>query len=201
VILGFFATPVAVGLFASADKVRQAAVQVMWPINQSLFPHQSQVIQEDPARALRMVRRSLWLLGGAGVIFGVVIVLGAPLIVRILFGQAFTQAVPVLRCFGLLIPLHALSVVISFQWMLPLGFDRQFNFVVFTSGIITIGLGILLTPRWGALGMAIAVNAAQAYSLVAIHFVLSRRALSPLGSTILTAQSAHKQSDPEMAKI
>lgn len=184
-ILGFFASPTAVGLFGGADKFRQAALQALWPINQTLFPHQSQTVKENLNEALKMVRRSLALLGGLSAIFGLILALGAPLFVRLLLGVAFLPAVDVLRVFSLLIPLQALGVVISIQWMLPLGFDREFNLVVLTTGVITVGLGVLLTPRAGALGMAVAVTAAQAYSLVAIHLVLQRKAVNPFSSNVL----------------
>ena len=40
-------------------------------------------------------------------------------------------------------------------------------------------MGILLAPRLGALGVAIAVTIAQIYALIAILIVLRQRGLSP----------------------
>jgi PST family polysaccharide transporter len=179
VILGVFATSTAVGLFAGAEKFRQVAAQGLWPINQALFPHQSQLVNENRTKALRMVRKSLALLGVLSSIFGLSLIFGAPVIVRLVLGAAFMPAVPVLRVLGVLVPLQALCDVISFQWMLPLRLDRQFNLVILTSGIGAVAMGILLAPPMGALGVAIAVTIAQMYALIAILIVLRRRGLSP----------------------
>jgi PST family polysaccharide transporter len=135
-----------------------------------------------------MVRKSLAVLGSLSAILGLILAFGAPIVVRVVFGEAFMPAVPILRVFGLLIPLQALCVVLSFQWMLPLGFDWEFNFVVFTSGIMSAAIGILLAPRMGALGMGIAVTIAQVYSLVAVHIILQRKGLSPFGRSILQTE-------------
>lgn len=178
-ILGVFASPAAVGLFGSADKFRQIAFQALWPINQTLFPHQSEKVKDDPLKGLRVVRGSLLSLGGLSVFFGLMLALGAPLIVRVVLGAAFLPAVPIVRVFGLLIPIQMLCTVISAQWMLPLGFDRQVSIVVLTAGVINAVAGIFLSIRSGALGMAIAVTIAQLYTVFALDFVLRRKGLHP----------------------
>ena len=175
----YLTTANAVGLFAGAEKFRQVAAQGLWPINQALFPHQSQLVSENRTKALRMVRKSLALLGVLSSIFGLSLIFGAPMIVRLVLGPAFMPAVPVLRVLGVLVPLQALCAVISFQWMLPLRLDRQFNLVILTSGIGAVAMGVLLAPLMGALGVAIAVTIAQMYALIAILIVLRRRGLSP----------------------
>jgi PST family polysaccharide transporter len=199
-ILGFFATPTALGLFASVDKIRQVALQAMWPITQTLFPHQSQLVKTNPKRALKMVQKSLALLGGLSVIFGLILALGAPLLVRIVLGSAFMPAVPVLRVFGLLVPLQTICTVIAFQWMVPIGFDRNFNFVVLTTGIVNVGIGIALVPHMGALGMAIAATVAQAYALTALEVTLRRKARSPFGAPTPQSEYLAAEAEAELLK-
>ncbi len=178
-ILGIFASPSAVGLFGSADKFRQIAFQALWPINQTLFPHQSEKVKDDPLKGLRIVRGSLLSFGGLSIFFGLMLAFGAPIIVRLVLGSAFLPAVPIVRVFGLLIPIQMLCTVISAQWMLPLGFDRQVSFVVLTAGLLNAVAGIFLSIRSGALGMAIAVTIAQLYTVFALDFVLRRKGLHP----------------------
>ena len=186
-ILGFFASPAAVGLFGSADKFRQLAFQALWPINQTLFPHQSQKVKDNPKQGLLLVRRSVLSLGGLSTIFGLALTFGAPLLVQLVLGRAFLPAVPVLRVFGLLIPLQALCAVVSAQWMLPLGLDRQVSLVVITAGALNAIAGIFLSMKAGALGMAIAVTIAQLYTVFALEFTLRRKGLSPWSRAGATA--------------
>jgi PST family polysaccharide transporter len=179
-ILGFFASPAAVGLFGSADKFRQVAFQALWPVNQTLFPHQSERVKRDPRDGLRTVRKSLLFLGGLGVLLGIALTAGAPFLVNLVLGPAFQAAVPVLRVFGFLIPLQAICTVVSTQWMLPLGLDRQVSFIVLTAGIVNAAAGIALSMRSGAVGMAIAVTLAQLYTAFAFEIALRQKGLSPL---------------------
>jgi polysaccharide transporter, PST family len=178
-ILGFFASPAAVGMFGSADKFRQVAFQAMWPINQTLFPHQSEKVKDDPKKGLRLVRGSLLSLGVLSILFGLTLALAAPILVRIVLGAAFLPAVPILRVFGLLIPIQMLCTVLSAQWMLPLGLDRQVSLVVLTAGALNAIVGVFLSIKAGALGMAIAVTIAQLYTVFALDAVMRRQGLHP----------------------
>jgi PST family polysaccharide transporter len=181
IILGFAASPAALALFVGADKIRQVANQALWPISQTLFPHQSQQIRENLVTGSRTVRRSIYAIGGLSALIGLALIVGAPLLVKIALGPAFVDAVPVVRVFGMLIPLSAVCTVIGFQWMLPLDLDRQFNFVILTSGLLNVLLGIVLAYRFGVVGMAVSLTVAQAYTLIAFRVVLRRQRLDPLG--------------------
>jgi polysaccharide transporter, PST family len=178
-ILGFFDSPAAVGLFGGADKIRQVANQAVWPISQAIFPHQAQQVQGDPASGVRLVRRSLLYLGGLGTALGLVVLFTAPLIVRIVLGSAFLPAVPALRIFSLVIPLSTVTGILAFQWLLPLGFDKGFNIVVLSTGILNVVLGILLVSKFGVTGMAVAVTVAEIYNVIGFDMVVRLKGLSP----------------------
>jgi polysaccharide transporter, PST family len=179
--LGFLGTLQAVGLFGGVDKIRTVASQSLWPVSQALFPHQSNRVTEDVEAGARTVRRSLLLIGGLSAVFGVVLAAGAPLIVRLVLGAAYLPAVPALRIFGLIVPLITCAGILCFQWMLPLGFDREFNFVVFTAGLVNVAGGLALAPKFGVTGMAIAVTLSEVYALIGFDTALRRKGLSPLG--------------------
>jgi PST family polysaccharide transporter len=180
-ILGFFASPTALGLYVGADKIGQASRQSLWPITQALFPRQSQAFQHDHQSGLRIVGRSLKIVGGLGICFGLVLVFAAPLLIRIALGPSFAAAVPTLRILGLLTPLTAVLTVLGFQWMLPLGMDRQFNTTFFVCGVIHMVLAALLTSRFGSVGMAMAVVLSHALMVACFIFFLVqyRTALPP----------------------
>jgi PST family polysaccharide transporter len=177
-ILGFVASPAAVGLYAGADKLRQVASQALWPVTQALFPHQSQQVKANPEQSVKTVHRSLLLLGGISSVFGLVLVAGAPLLVRLALGAAYTPAIPVLRIFGLLVPALTLASVAVFQWMLPLGLDRQFNYVVLMTGIVNLVAGVPLAWQYGATGMAVATLIGQLAGLLLLEWQLRRARLS-----------------------
>jgi O-antigen/teichoic acid export membrane protein len=124
--------------------------------------------------------RNVWfsfkILGGLGILSGLALVFGAPLLIRIALGPTFQEAEPTLRVLGALTPLTAIASVFGFQWMLPRGMDRQFNFVIFTAGLFHVVIASILTSRMGSMGMAIAVVLSQLY-IVLFFTVLFRQSL------------------------
>jgi PST family polysaccharide transporter len=151
----------------------------MWPVNQALYPKLTQQAQNNPRRALQTVRISLLFLGGLGLIFGLAIFLGAPLLVHLVLGPGFMESVPVLRVFALWIPLVALCTVMIFQLLLPNHLDKEINFANLTAALLGIVSTLLLAPRYKALGVAWSAVAVQLYTLLAFSVVARRAGFYP----------------------
>jgi polysaccharide transporter, PST family len=153
-VLGSFAPVAALGEYAGAERITRVFQQGMWPVNQALYPKLTQQALKDPHEATKTVRLSVLFLGALGLILGLVIYVGAPILVHIALGAGFSGAVPVLRVFALWIPLVALCTVITFQVLLPNQLDNQFNVVNLTTAVIGTAAAFLLAPEWKAVGVA-----------------------------------------------
>ena len=186
-VLGSVAPVAVLGEYAGAEKITRVFQQGMWPVNQALYPKLTQQAQNNPRGALKTVRLSLLFLGGLGLVFGLAIFLGAPLLVYLALGPAFKDAVPVLRVFSLWIPLTGLCTVITFQLILPGQLDSQFNIVNFTAAVVNIFAALLLAPRSGAIGIAWSAVIGQIYTLLAFAVILWRAGLNPFPLSIATA--------------
>jgi polysaccharide transporter, PST family len=197
VVLGSVASMAALGEFAGADRITRVFQQGLWPINQALYPRLTKQMQDSPNGAMKTVRSSLLFLGGLGVLLGLVLFLGAPLFVHVVLGAAFRDSVPVLRVFSLWIPLVALCTVMTFQLLLPNQLDRQFNFVIFSAGIVNVGSALLLAPRFAAPGIAWSAVAAQLYTLIAFSIVIFRAGLNPFARSARPFPSGPPYSFPE----
>jgi polysaccharide transporter, PST family len=178
-VLGFVAPMAALGQYAGAERISRIFQQGLWPVNQALYPKLTKQMHERRADAMKMVRLSLCFLGGLGLLFGVALFLGAPLLVHVVLGDAFHGSVAALRVFSLWIPLVALSTVITFQLLLPNQMDYQFNVVIFTAGLLGFGGALLLAPGFQAVGIAWSAVGAQLYTLIAFSVVLARAGLNP----------------------
>jgi PST family polysaccharide transporter len=183
-ILGSVAPLAALGEFAGADRITRVFQQGLWPINQALYPRLTQQMQDNRDGAMKMVRFSLFLLGGLGLLFGAVLFLGAPLLVHLILGSAFKGSVPALRVLSLWIPLGALCTVITFQLLLPNHLDYQFNAVIFTAALLSFASALLLAPTFHAVGIAWSAVAAQLYTLMAFSVVLARAGLNPFAQPV-----------------
>lgn len=156
-LLGLVASAPVVGYFGGAEKIVRAGTGLLHPATQALYPRISHLAATDRQVAQRLVRLSLMLVGGLGVGLGLIIALGAPVLVRLLLGPGYEPAVPILRTLSLLLPIIALGTVLGIQWALPMGFDRPFYSLVLGAGLLNVVLALLLAPRFGAEGMAISV--------------------------------------------
>jgi polysaccharide transporter, PST family len=186
-VLGSVAPVAVLGEYAGAEKITRVFQQGMWPVNQALYPKLTQQAQNNPRGALKTVRLSLLFLGGLGLVFGLAIFFGAPLLVYLALGPAFKDAVPVLRVFSLWIPLTGLCTVITFQLILPGQLDSQFNIVNFTAALVNIFAALLLAPRTGAIGIAWSAVIGQMYTLLAFAVILWRAGLNPFPLSIAAA--------------
>jgi polysaccharide transporter, PST family len=97
------------------------------------------------------------------------------------------------------VPLTTFGSVIVFQWMLPLGMDRQFNYVVLTTGVVNMGAGIVLASKYGATGMAVAALIGQICGLMVLEWLLRRAHLSLFSKREYTSrQAANAFVQPEL---
>lgn len=178
-VLGWVAPLAALGQYAGAERISRVFQQGLWPVNQALYPKLTKQMHERPDDAMKMVKLSFCFLGGLGLLFGVALFLGAPLLVHVVLGDAYHGSVAALRVFSLWIPLVALSTVITFQLLLPNQMDYQFNVVIFTAGLLSFGGALLLAPGFQAVGIAWSAVGAQLYTLIGISVVLVRAGLNP----------------------
>jgi PST family polysaccharide transporter len=199
-VLGSVAPVAVLGEYAGAERITRVFQQGLWPVNQALYPKLTQQVQDNPQRAMKTVRLSLLFLGGLGLVLGLAMFMGAPLLVHLVLGPAFRDSVPVLRVFALWIPLIALSTVMIFQLLLPNQLDNQFNFVNFTAGLLGIAAALLLAPRFRAVGIAWSAVAAQLYTLIAFSVVLGRAGLNPFAHAANPSARARRTRDRARAE-
>lgn len=173
-VLGFFAPAQFVGYYAGAERIVNAFFALLEPVGQTLYPRLSHLIHHARAEADRMARIGIALVSVGGVLMGLVVFVLAPLLVRVVLGEEFGPAAPVLRVLALIFPFGALSYALHTQWMLPLRLDRPFAVIVLGTGILNVILALVLAPRYFALGMAWAVVTAELFLTVASVYVSFR---------------------------
>ena len=182
-ILGLFASPAAVGIYAGAEKLARALMGLLVPIHQSLYPRLSHLVQHNRPAAHRLARSSMFLMSSAGAVLSLAAALGAPWAVPLILGKGFMASVPVLEIMAALPLLDALGTMFGVLWMVPLGLDRQFNRVVLAGGALNLVLAVVFAPRFAQLGMAAAVVATEVFVVLTLYITLRHRKLAPLADT------------------
>ena len=160
-ILSLFAPATAVAMYGGAERIVRAAINLLTPLTQALFPRISQLAKASPAQALREIRHTLLLLIGLALAGAAVIAFLGSTVVALLLGQSYTSSVPVLRLLVLTFPLVAAGTVLGIYWALPWRREDLFLKAILLGGAVNLTLAVLLVPRWNAMGMAGAVVAAE----------------------------------------
>lgn len=178
-ILGLFAEPQYVGYYAGAEKISKALLGLLNPVSQAFYPRISYLVQQSRNSAAQLVITSLKIMGSGGLLMSIVAFFFSPLLVKLLLGSNFKPAIDSLRILSLLPTLIALSNVLGIQWMIPLGLDRPFNWIIIIAGIINITLAITLAPKYLQNGMAISVVISELFVTGGICYILKLKKTYP----------------------
>lgn len=178
-LLGILAPPVVVAWFAGAEKIARAAVGAAGPITQAFYPRINHLLATDRNRAAQVAQTSLWLMMGMGVGTGLLLLFGAPLLVKLLLGDGYAPSIPVLRLLALLPPLIAVSNVFGCQWMLALRLEHALNRIILCAGLLNVALSMVLGNWYRQMGVATSLVLAEAFIAVGTILVLRRRSLDP----------------------
>ena len=189
-ILGLMVNDTMVGYYTAGEKIIRAAVNLMGPLSQALFPRFSRLAGESRAKALRWGRKLLFAMGGTGLLLSVVTFVGASLVVRVVLGSSYQPSVSVVRILALLPFLVAVSSVLGVQLMIPFGREKAILIVVLVAGCLNVALAALLAPAWKADGMALSALLAECFVTVAQFAYLWKAKLNPL-------QKAEPSAEPE----
>lgn len=173
-VLGLLSNASTVAYFGGAERMIRAAIGVIQPVSQAVYPRLTHLVKQDRGAAARLLRFSAVVIVGLGFAVGAIALFAAPLLVRLLLGPGYEAAVPVLRVLALLPPIVALATVVGIQWALPLGHDRQFLVCVCAAGLVNLAAALALVPVWGAMGMAISVVLAEASVMIGLLWLAWR---------------------------
>lgn len=177
-LLGLIVPPAQVAIFASAEKVVRAGHRVLNLTISAVYPRVSLLLSRGHAeRANRLSKISLLVFGGLALIGAGLLTAFAPLIIEVLFGPKFEEAVPLLRILALVLFVGVVGTAVSTQWLLPRGLDRQVTAVLVLAAVLNVVLLIAATELYGLHGAAWAVVLVELV-VVAGNGLVLRRALA-----------------------
>jgi PST family polysaccharide transporter len=173
-ILGLFVASAGVAYYGGAERIVLAVSGLMSPFTQALYPRMIHLAANDRAKASDAIWKGMIFFGIVGLLACGGLIVGAPLVVRLLLGPSYRPAIGILRVASLVLPMGAVSNTLGMQWMLPFGMDRAFNRIVVSAGVLNIVLALVLAPRFGPMGTAWSVVAAQGFVCVSMFIALLR---------------------------
>lgn len=173
VVVGQLGGALTAGLFAGAEKLCRAGVRLQDPFWQALYPRLCFLRGQDKKRAGVTAKIGTLILVGFGFVSSILLFLASPFLVRILLGAQYFAAVPIVRIMAFLPLTVGIACAIAFQWMLPLGRDREMTWAAVCGGAWSIGVSLALFPLYGPRGVAFATVTAElvvsAYYLIGLR--------------------------------
>jgi O-antigen/teichoic acid export membrane protein len=127
------------------------------------------------ARDTGLVRKIGGGLGMAGVALAAVCALGAPIIIRVIYGESYAYAAPAFAVLSLALPLFFLNYALTHQ---VIGWEGQRAYLAIVIAALAgnIGANLLLVPSRGILGASIATVLTEIVVTVGCLYALVHRA-------------------------
>ncbi|NJD39501.1 MAG: flippase [Geobacter sp.] len=184
VMLGAMATQTEVGLYAAAVRISEVWYFVPTAIVSSVFPGLVALRSSDPEQFEQKLQQLYNLLAFLGYAVALPVTFLAPWLVQLLFGSAYQAAAPLLSVL-IWAGLFANLSVVRNSHFIALDWGRSLLWATSLGAAANVLLNLLLIPRYGALGAAIAT--CLSYWVAAHGSCYSHHRLRPIAAMILRA--------------
>jgi PST family polysaccharide transporter len=143
VVLGVICGMTQVGYFSAAYKIFAAGQGLVSPMCQAMYPHVCTLAHRSRELAVLYLRKAMIVIGGITFGGGVLVILLAKVIVRVLMGPKYGASVPVLEFMALTPFACAINNIYGTQGMLNFGLKPQYSRIIILSAFFN---NIILVP-------------------------------------------------------
>ena len=175
-IYSLVATAAAVGLYGAADRVATLCISLMTPANQVMVSRVSNLlaVADTWNNATLLMRRSVLLMTGFGVLVMLVCAALAPFAVPLVFGHAFHPSIVLVQWFSLLFPFAAFNQAARMYVLIPMHYDVVVAKLSMASAAVNwLAMGCLLLGAGGT-GLVMARIAGEVVLTMAIAVFMLR---------------------------
>jgi O-antigen/teichoic acid export membrane protein len=167
VLLGFWASDAQIGWYKAAYKIPEGMTEIPVIVAWTLLPALSVAHTRSREEVVDLFRRGAKMVMLAGLPLAAFIALRAEDVVQIAFGASFAQAVPVLRVLMLSVPAMFLTWVAS-SVLMSIDHARVTLYRSAVALSLNVVLNLILIPRIGIMGAAVATVATELAAAVLV---------------------------------
>jgi PST family polysaccharide transporter len=180
VLLSQLRDPHETGLYTAAVRITEVGYILPMILVNTLFPLLARLHRDEPAKYLLMLQRLLITVAWGGLATALVLTLGAPMLVRTLYGAAFADTATVITI-GAWSCIFAGLGAVRAQWLLLNHLQHYGLYYVVLGAVLNVVLNRWLIPPHGAAGAALAGLITQGFIVfVAPLFFAATRPCVPL---------------------
>ena len=174
-----------VGQFSVASRLTELAIFIPMVIAQTVTPLLVKAHQEDPARYHAKQQQFMDIMVWSSISIALVMSVTASPVIRLLYGEKYLNAIPVLQIMAWRAVFMALFAG-SGQLIVIERLQRYAAIRNIIGCIVSVGLNFLLIPVWGIVGSAVATVLTMAFSGYFSHFFIKQyHYLLPIQTTAL----------------
>ena len=167
VVLNFFVSEAAMGVYALAERVIKAAQSFITPASQALFPHMSlKIKQEGVGKSMALLKRAAISLFIFTVVVALVIFFCGDSLVS-LVGKDFSEIKPLMNWMYPVLIFGCMNFLLGFVGLVNLNQQFFFFFAVFISGTISLCLLFCLARYWGIQVAAMTMSLSEVLLFIA----------------------------------
>ena len=172
-ILGIYAADDVIGYFSGAQRLIQALnMVVVMPVSMAVYPEISRRFTESKMQGARFLKQVLLWAGSAAALVSFVAFVGAPLIIRIMYGAGFAPSVELLKWLSPIPFLVMIATLLTVQGLYGMGLQRWAPWVGLILAICCVGLNLWLLPWIGVKGVCISWIAAEVLECLLVGTIL-----------------------------
>lgn len=188
VMLGFMKNDEAVGLYTAAVKVKGILLSIVASLGNVLLPRMSYYVKQNAKDKFYQLIR-LALNAELFMAFPLAVYFSIESRNSILFlaGQGYLGAIPAMAIITVAIIPNGLTGVIGVQTLTPLNRERQVLYSVIVGAVSDFVLNLMMIPKWGAAGAALATTIAE-FLVLLVQIVLARDILQNVARDIQIAK-------------
>ncbi len=149
---------------------------ILIPFSQAFYPFTAKKASENIYEFKALIRKAFWILMAINLFIIVISYIFAPLIIRILFGEAYESVVYPFRVLVFSPFFACLTNLFSYQGLLNLKRDKEFLYLHLFFAATTIGLSHWIVPSFGLTGAVFLRNGLE-FGMMLTSFFLFRKHL------------------------
>ncbi len=178
-LMGVYIDKSQIGLYSVATKFTMPLAMLLGAMNTALWPRASALISYK--KAVGLLKKTFRL---SSIVFigGIIYAILAPILTPYIFGRAYADAI----LLGQILCLrYCLAILISPIGLIgySLGFVRIYWWINFMQMIVVIGINLLLLPKIGVIGSALALIVNEIVGGLCIGIIIKRKMLEINKST------------------
>ena len=172
-ILGLYVADDIVGYFSGAQRLIVALnMVVVLPVSMAVYPEISRRFVESKSEGIRFLHRVLLYAGAASAVVSLLTFVGAPLIIRIMYGAEFMASVSILKWLSPIPFLVMVATLLTVQGLYGMGLQKWAPWVGLILAVCCVGLNLLLIPHYGVKAVCISWIAAELLECILVGGIL-----------------------------